>query len=149
MTPTQTGFSALPLPCHWQGRRPRGSRRLFAASASRHPSSPRLPGRFCMYTPLSVLPILLSVLHRVACPTDSDSRESDLARPRPAALMTPAGSSTTCRRIRMDVLIRPFDASIRLPRASPACPPGPGPGPARCRAGRIIRSFASCTRRSL
>ena len=51
----------------------RGSR--FAASASRHPSSPRYSGRVCMCIPLSVLPILLSVLQRVACQTD-------LARPR-------------------------------------------------------------------
>ena len=48
-----TGFSALPC--------------RFAASASRHPSSPRYSGRVCMCIPLSVLPILLSVLQRVAC----------------------------------------------------------------------------------
>jgi hypothetical protein len=56
-------------------------------------------------------------------------------------LLTPAGSSMTCRRMRTDLLIHRFAVSIRLPRAAPARPPAPGPwhGPGRRRAGRIVQ----------
>jgi hypothetical protein len=49
--------------------------------------------------------------------------QTDLALDQP--FLTPAGSSTTCRQIRMDLLIHRFAVLIRLPRSAPARPPAP------------------------
>jgi hypothetical protein len=129
-----TAFASLqPLRCERFAPSAPPCRLAAVASSAAAATSLRALRAIC--APLSVLPILLSVLQRVACLLNRPG----LTPP----LLTPACSLTTCRRIRTrtDFSIHQSAVSIRLPRAVRARRSerhGPG-GPGLHRAGWIVQ----------